>query len=284
MPFSSDMTSQLPVAAVVPAPRPVTSQSATPVPATKPAVSEAEFDKLATAAKNFEAYITSYVFSAAYESLPQNEFSGSQAENMYQSLFINETMTQQAKHGGGGGLAEMMLKQFRRAAGNGSALSAEQTFVPTIPGAAIGAAVPNASGDVSLAFPLAREAGPMEVTSGFGVRRDPFTGGHREHHGVDLAVKPGSPIRASADGRVAFSGRNGGYGNAVIIDHGQGLETLYGHNASNVVREGQMIRRGDVVGYVGSTGRSTGPHVHFEVRKDGVAVNPQKYLALSDKV
>ena len=115
-------------------------------------------------------------------------------------------------------------------------------------------------------------------TSGFGVRADPLTHGRGDHQGVDIAAAPGQPVRASADGVVIRAGDVGGLGQAVFIAHGFGVTTRYGHMSRIEVRPGQRIRRGDVVGRVGNTGRSTGYHLHYEVRVDGDPVNPLAYI------
>jgi murein DD-endopeptidase MepM/ murein hydrolase activator NlpD len=121
------------------------------------------------------------------------------------------------------------------------------------------------------------------VTSKFGYRRHPITGRRSMHKGIDIAAKQGSDIVAMADGLVIFSGRKSGYGNIVELRHANGLETRYAHNQRNVVNEGDLIRKGQVIAKLGSTGRSTGPHVHFEVRRNGVAVDPMRYLDLSKR-
>jgi murein DD-endopeptidase MepM/ murein hydrolase activator NlpD len=115
-------------------------------------------------------------------------------------------------------------------------------------------------------------------TSGFGVRRSPFGGKNKMHEGLDIANRPGTPIRAPADGTVVFADTKSGYGQTVVIDHGYGLETLYGHTRQILVHKGQKVRRGDVVALLGSTGRSTGPHVHYEVRVHGTPVDPLSYI------
>ena len=112
------------------------------------------------------------------------------------------------------------------------------------------------------------------ITSRFGYRRHPILGGRRFHTGVDIAAPRGTPIRAARGGMVIFAGWLGGYGKCVIIDHGDGYTTLYAHCSSICVSRGQRVSRGQVVGRVGSTGLSTGPHVHFEVRYRGRPVNP----------
>ena len=112
------------------------------------------------------------------------------------------------------------------------------------------------------------------VTSGFGSRFHPILGYRRMHAGLDLAARYGSPIVAAADGRVTSSGWAGGYGNMVKIAHFDHIDTMYGHMSRIVVRAGAMVRQGQVIGYVGSTGLSTGPHLHYEVLKNGRPVNP----------
>jgi murein DD-endopeptidase MepM/ murein hydrolase activator NlpD len=116
------------------------------------------------------------------------------------------------------------------------------------------------------------------LTSGYGMRIHPVLGGRRAHKGIDLAAATGTPIRASADGVVEKAEWFGGYGLFVSLDHGGAMETRYGHMSRVAVAEGQQVRKGDVIGYVGSTGRSTGPHLHYEVRVAGEAVNPVPYL------
>jgi murein DD-endopeptidase MepM/ murein hydrolase activator NlpD len=115
-------------------------------------------------------------------------------------------------------------------------------------------------------------AGP--ITSGFGSRRHPVLGYRRMHSGIDFGASYGSPIYAVTDGRVAYSGRKGGYGNFVQINHGGGLATGYGHMSRIAARSGQAVRRGQIIGYVGSTGLSTGPHLHYELYRSGHAINP----------
>jgi murein DD-endopeptidase MepM/ murein hydrolase activator NlpD len=116
------------------------------------------------------------------------------------------------------------------------------------------------------------------ASSAFGHRADPFTGGGAFHAGVDFAGPRGSDILAVADGVVSFAGNRNGYGNMIDVDHGNGYMTRYGHNSQNLVKPGQRVRAGDVIAKMGSTGRSTGTHVHFEVWKDDRVVNPKQYL------
>ena len=119
------------------------------------------------------------------------------------------------------------------------------------------------------------------LTSGFGERFHPILGYERFHAGVDLGATYGAPIVAAADGRVVSAGWRGGYGQAVAIAHAQGLQTLYGHMSRIAAFAGETVHRGQVIGYVGSTGLSTGPHVHFEVTKNGRPVNPLSIKAIA---
>jgi murein DD-endopeptidase MepM/ murein hydrolase activator NlpD len=112
------------------------------------------------------------------------------------------------------------------------------------------------------------------VSSSFGMRVHPILGSHRFHRGVDLSAAWGTPIRASADGRVVYAGWNGGYGRQVMIDHGQGLATIYAHMSRMAAQTGERVHRGEIIGFVGSSGLSTGPHLHYEVLQNGRAVNP----------
>jgi murein DD-endopeptidase MepM/ murein hydrolase activator NlpD len=120
--------------------------------------------------------------------------------------------------------------------------------------------------------------GEVELTSGFGVRADPFLGRPAMHTGLDFRAQTGDPVRATANGKVVSAAWAGGYGRMIEIDHGNGLSTRYGHLSEINVKIGDQVRIGQVIGEVGSTGRSTGPHLHYETRIDGEAVDPQKFL------
>ncbi|HYZ88701.1 MAG TPA: peptidoglycan DD-metalloendopeptidase family protein, partial [Myxococcales bacterium] len=116
------------------------------------------------------------------------------------------------------------------------------------------------------------------VTSDFSVRLDPYTGERVMHEGLDIATAMGTPVRAPADGTVVFAGLEGGYGHVLVLDHGYGIKTRYGHLSRTDVKVGQRVHRGDIIAAVGNSGRSTGPHVHYEVRVNGVADNPRKFI------
>lgn len=115
-------------------------------------------------------------------------------------------------------------------------------------------------------------------TSGFGIRVSPFGGRSKMHEGLDIANRPGTQIKAPADGVVIFANTKSGYGQTVILDHGYGLETWYGHTKKILVTKGQKVKRGDTVALLGNSGRSTGPHVHYEVRVHGTPVDPLSYI------
>lgn len=116
------------------------------------------------------------------------------------------------------------------------------------------------------------------ISSRFGSRKDPFTLLRKFHSGIDIAAAKGTGIRASASGTVLLAGTVQGYGKTVILDHGHGIQTLYGHTSALLVKKGQQVKKGAVIAKVGSTGRSTGPHLHFEVRLNETPVDPSKYV------
>lgn len=123
-----------------------------------------------------------------------------------------------------------------------------------------------------------RRPAPGYISSTFGMRVDPFTGSPQMHAGLDFATNVGSPVTAPADGVVVKARSSGAYGLTVQLDHGHGLTTLYGHMSRIHVHEGDEVRRGDLLGAVGNTGRSTGPHLHYEVRLNGIPVDPRRFI------
>ena len=164
-------------------------------------------------------------------------------------------------------------------------------FVPADPGPAAPAfdkAFAHAAKEVDRAYRLRRLVaympvrepliGDSSVSSPFGYRPDPFIGRPALHPGVDLVQPYGAPIKATAAGRVTHAGSMGGYGEMVEIDHGNGIATRYGHMSEVLVEEGAIVKAGETLGRIGSTGRSTGPHLHYEVRIDGEPVDPERFL------
>lgn len=133
-----------------------------------------------------------------------------------------------------------------------------------------------AAAPIALASPLPG----ARLTSGFGLRKHPILGATMMHEGVDLAAPAGTPIRAAAPGQVVEAGYEPGYGNFVRVRHGEHLESLYGHMSRIVATAGQTVSGGELVGFVGSTGLANGPHLHFEVRRNGVAVDPAAWASV----
>lgn len=132
--------------------------------------------------------------------------------------------------------------------------------------------------------PVRRPLADLDMSSGFGMRVDPFVRAPAMHTGLDFRGEPGDPVRATANGTVTIAGSHGGYGRMVEIDHGNELSTRYGHLSVIAVQVGQSVKIGQIIGKVGSTGRSTGPHLHYETRVDGEAVDPQKFLRAGAKL
>ncbi|ASJ89874.1 M23 family metallopeptidase [Porphyrobacter sp. CACIAM 03H1] len=121
-----------------------------------------------------------------------------------------------------------------------------------------------------------------QLTSGFGMRNHPVLGGRRQHAGIDLAAPTGTPVYATADGIVSRADWYSSYGLYISVEHGASMQTRYAHLSRLAVAEGDSVKKGDLIGYVGSTGRSTGPHLHYEVRVEGLAVNPIPYMVESE--
>ena len=165
--------------------------------------------------------------------------------------------------------AMLKERQAARAAAAAAAAAAAQTSA----GQGQGASDNWVQGTGQLGWPVSGE-----ITSPFGYRVHPIWGTTIYHSGIDIGVDEGTPVHAADGGVVVWSGWMGGYGYAVVIDHGNGLSTLYGHNSELAVDEGQSVAKGQVISYAGSTGNSTGPHVHFEVRVNGDPVDPMGYL------
>jgi murein DD-endopeptidase MepM/ murein hydrolase activator NlpD len=134
------------------------------------------------------------------------------------------------------------------------------------------------------ALPVRKPLADLDVSSGFGVRTDPFTRSAAMHTGIDFHGEMGDPVRVTANGTVTAAGWSGGYGKVVDVDHGNGYVTRYGHLSEIDVKVGQSVRAGQVVGRVGSTGRSTGTHLHYETRVGGQAVDPEKFLRAGSKL
>jgi murein DD-endopeptidase MepM/ murein hydrolase activator NlpD len=221
--------------------------------------------RLAEASRALESMLVKQIVTTS------KAFSGGEsAGNSIREDLFASTLADAVSASGGLGIAD----QITRSLSPGSALAPSPTQVP---GAAAharsGRHAPGPAGAPELGLPV-----QGQITSGFGVRHDPLTGQITSHQGLDVGAAEGTPIRASAAGVVKFAGPKGGYGNAVEIDHGDGVVTLYGHASELLVSQGDSVQPGQEIARVGSTGRSTGPHLHFEVRVGGTAVDPRSAL------
>lgn len=209
---------------------------------------------LKTSASQFESYLTGYMFESMYKTIPKNGFlGGGPGGEMFQTMLFQQFAAEAAQSGQGLGIAEQLTARS-------SAYNLElPNFKLNVP-------------DLE------------SISSGYGERTDPILGVKRFHHGIDFALSEGTPIKAAGPGVVTFSGPKGNYGKTIVVDHGHELRTLYGHTSETAVRVGQKVKQGDVIGYAGHTGRATGSHLHFEVQRSGIAVNPGKYIAFSESL
>lgn len=233
--------------------------------------------ELKAAAAEFESLFINQMLKNMRDTVVKSElFHGGNAEEIYTSMLDTE-LSKSMANSGGIGLADMLLRQFS-GAGNeaasepvGAKAANKSSGVEAPAAPAVSAPVEEQKG---LSFPL-REL--KRISSGFGPRKDPFTGKSRFHHGLDIAAEKGTPVFAAAPGKVVFSGPKGGYGNLIEVLHEDGVVTRYGHNAENLVKEGDIVGPSEPIARVGSTGRSTGPHLHFEILKDGKALDPDTF-------
>ncbi|MFH1625986.1 MAG: peptidoglycan DD-metalloendopeptidase family protein [Pseudomonadota bacterium] len=197
----------------------------------------------------FESLLIYFVLKTMRDSIPKSGLlDGGMAEKIYTSMLDQELARKMAARGGIG-LSPLLQRQLN---GDNRALSPQQ---------------PETEG---LLLPLGGV-----VSSSYGLRKDPITGEIAFHHGVDITGSKDQTIHASGSGEVVFSGRKGGYGNLVIIQHGDRYRTYYAHNSKNLVEKGDVVKQSQPVALMGKTGRATGYHVHFEVRRDGKPTNPE---------
>jgi murein DD-endopeptidase MepM/ murein hydrolase activator NlpD len=219
--------------------------------------------ELKKACQMFEAQFLKMLWKEMRKTVQQNKlFHGGYGEEMFTDL-LDQAVSDESVKKGSMGIADMLERQFSREA-------------YAHPGAKIGQALGSAQSGDLLNLPVAGAT----LTSAFGTREHPITGEEREHAGVDLAAAAGTPVTAAATGRVEFAGERGDYGNLLIITHADGSQTYYGHLEEILVEEGQLVASGQKVATVGSTGLSTGAHLHFEVRNaSGTPVDPLPKLA-----
>lgn len=218
----------------------------------------------AKVAQEFASFLYLEVMKAMRAALPHDGLGdqSSHAHEMYTSMMDAEIARLVAKRDATG-LAKSIERSLQRMPG---ATPAPPKDVMPAPHSSIAGKI------------MSRVPTEGVVSSLYGVRADPFNGHEKFHHGVDIAASLGTPVKSMAAGTVTFSGHVAGYGNLVEIDHGNGLVTRYGHNAANLVGAGDRVRAGQPVAKVGNSGRATGAHLHFEVRKNGRAINPEIFL------
>jgi murein DD-endopeptidase MepM/ murein hydrolase activator NlpD len=242
---------------------------------------------LKAVAREMEALFAHEMIKAMRQTVKLSSDSGLGGD-MYMSMFDLELARLMAERGMG--LQEMLLKDLERNVNrpNEKAPAAEprvtekNPVIPSVP-ATVQPAPENQ--EKTEEAPIEQDAGlqslPVSgsVTSGFGLRKHPIHGVIRFHQGIDIAAAAGTHIYAAKSGRVVFSGEQPGYGNLVVVSHGDGLVTKYAHNSVNLVKAGDEVTTDTPIGRVGSTGRSTGPHLHFEVLRDGQSVNPVTLMA-----
>jgi len=213
-------------------------------------------EELQAAAEQFEALLLGELLK------PLRDVSAGLGQSMgsrFARDLFHQSVARQVAGAGGTGVAEMVVDAVRR-------------------GCALGAYGASAAPDApSFLWPVPGYQ-PKGAGSGFGMRADPFTGAQKMHEGLDIGAPEGTPVFPVQGGTVTFAGERGGYGNLVIVDHGSGLTSRYGHLAAIHVAVGQRLDEGRALGDVGSTGRSTGPHLHLEIRRGGRAVDPAPHL------
>lgn len=227
--------------------------------------------ELKKACRQFEALFTSLLWKEMRKTVPQGElFGGGFGEKLFTGL-RDQAMADSVTQGSSMGLADMLERQLGPPARPGSATS--------LATAASGAQSYLRAFGSDYQMPV-----DGAVSSPFGERVHPITGELKMHQGLDLAAEQSSPVRAARSGAVSFAGQSEGYGNLVIIEHPGGQKSYYGHLKNIAVQEGQKVNQGEPVGTVGSTGISTGPHLHFEIRgADGAALDPMPLMASGTK-
>jgi len=261
---------------------------------------ETRLRELKTATQEFESVFIGYMLKVMRSTVePADEEEGNAlGKDVYLSMFDQEIALQMARNSSLG-IGEMMYRQLEQTVKETKTLSgAPPSEVVAPPASSVPSNVERplplqperpehhhettgeADTEASTAWTLPAEG---RLSSAFGKRADPFTESTRFHRGIDIAAPAGTPIRAAQSGTVVFSGHLGGYGNTIILEHAGGYRTLYGHASRNLVKEGELISAEQVIGEVGSSGRSTGTHLHFELQKSGERLDPREFLLASGR-
>lgn len=226
-------------------------------------------DAIREAARQFESVFLHQVFKTMRATVPQDGWGGGGFGGKVFTDMLDQQYAEQASATGSMGLAEIIARDL------GVDDSMRPSAAPQAHRHAHGIRAYGASARHVEAWLTPVDG---RVSSPFGMRQLADEAHARAHDGVDFAAPTGTAIRATRDGVVEFAGPRGGYGNTVVVDHGDGTKSLYAHASALLVREGESVRKGAEIAQVGSTGRSTGPHLHFEVRKDGEPVDPAALL------
>ena len=243
--------------------------------------------------REFESLLLSVVFKTMRQTVPKSDFLGKTRDSDWYSDLFDMELARNFTHGRGIGLSTHIQQHLQLTPSQGTTqLRLTQQGQPQHQGSAtkndlapssdrhsqIAAAPPmNANGEI--AMPVVGR-----LTSPYGGRADPITGEEKFHHGIDIASPAGTAIRAALPGTVTFSGWKQGYGLTVVISHADGYTTQYSHNSENLVQVGERISCEQTIALIGQSGRATGPHVHFEVKKDGQSMDPTPLLAKKDAV
>jgi murein DD-endopeptidase MepM/ murein hydrolase activator NlpD len=251
--------------------------AATPAPAA-PGLSAADRAKVKQFAHDFEALLMTQMLKQMRQSMLTDEDESQGYGSATMTDTIDSELGSALARTGGVGIAAIMTRALDRQQGAAPASSAG-TGTPAVSPATPAVAIAHSA---SAAPDVTTPAGV--VTSGFGWRADPLTGQTRFHTGTDIRLAYGQDVHAAAGGRVSFAGEQGGYGQTVVIDHGNGVQTRYAHLSGYAVRAGDPVDSGQVLGRSGNSGRTTGPHLHFEVLRDGRAVDPSALTAEPPKV
>ena len=252
------------------------------ISAAESATGQARDVELKKVAHEFEALFVSYLLKVMRETIEESGLTdGGFGKTVYTELF-DEEMSRAVAQQGPLGLSNLILKGLaaegpETSSGNGSRVDGirEETSTEKRDSGPSGLSSPAPDTEIpDLFLPV-----QAPVSSAFGIRSDPFSHAMKFHKGIDLAAPAGTSVRAAMGGRVVYVGNERGYGNTVVIRRGDELETRYAHLGRTNVKAGDVVREEDVIGSVGTTGRSTGPHLHFEVTRRGEAVNPAVALA-----
>lgn len=235
---------------------------------------------LRKACKDFESVFTYELLKSMRKTIDKCElFHGGQGEEIYESLLDQELAKNMSGYGGNS-LSELLYRQLSRLDSSSQEGQEAQRTIQSGYGSLMPLRPQTGCRSGSVTAAESKPAWPLKpvISSRFGLRKDPFTSETRLHSGVDIKAEKGTSVKAAMSGKVVMSCKMPDYGNVVAVDHGQGIVTVYAHNEKNMVKAGDQVEKGDVIGRVGSTGRSTGPHLHFEVRKNGVKIDPMEFM------